>query len=81
LSYVGQVSAASSAHSIAVGYVTSIQGLGDLFSGPAQNESTALLTYYTELQTTSVFENGPMTIIERSGTRPRQCQLTGAGRL
>jgi hypothetical protein len=68
-SFVGQSIDAPPDLSIEVGYLTSATQLGNLFSGPDRSEATALLTYYAELRTTGTFQSGPLTVIERSGTR------------
>ncbi|HET9406964.1 MAG TPA: hypothetical protein VFO39_06965 [Candidatus Sulfotelmatobacter sp.] len=57
--------------SIQYGYVSHVNGIPNVFmsSDPAlQNESTAELTFYTEVTTRRVTVNGPFSIIVREGT-------------
>ncbi|MEO8681899.1 MAG: hypothetical protein ABI665_22825 [Vicinamibacterales bacterium] len=53
------------------GYVSHLDGVETVFADPspaAQNESSALLTFFTDVKTTRVTANGPLTIILREGT-------------
>ena len=53
------------------GYVSALEGLEDVFTdtNPAhQNETTAKLTFFTEVTTTRVTPHGPFTIVVREGT-------------
>jgi hypothetical protein len=53
------------------GYVSFLQGVDQLFSTTdpaAQNQSTAALTFFTDVATTRVTSNGPFSIIIREGT-------------
>lgn len=53
------------------GYVSHLEGVEDLFtdSMPAnQNETTAMLTFFTEVKTVRVTPNGPFSIVIREGT-------------
>jgi hypothetical protein len=50
------------------GYVSRIEGLNDTFSGTPQNEATALFTFVTNATTDRVIANGPLRIVNRSGT-------------
>jgi hypothetical protein len=53
------------------GYVSHLDGVSTVFadSSPAvQNESSALLTFFTDVKTTQVTANGPLTIVIREGT-------------
>ena len=57
--------------SIQYGYLSHVNGIANVFttSDPAlQNESTAELTFYTEVTTRRVTVNGPFSIIVREGT-------------
>jgi hypothetical protein len=70
LEIVGQVQnsppGVSPATSIQYGYVSYLRGL-PIFKGEP-NESTALFTFYTDATTNQVLNNGPMRIIDRTGT-------------
>jgi hypothetical protein len=53
------------------GYVSNLEGVGNVFTDivPAnQNETTAMLTFFTTVNTTRVTANGPLSIIIREGT-------------
>jgi len=53
------------------GYVSHLVGVDTVFADPspaAQNETSALLTFFTDVKTTRVTANGPLTIIIREGT-------------
>jgi hypothetical protein len=50
------------------GYVSRIQGLDETFNGTPQNEATALFTFVTNATTDRVIANGPLRIINRTGT-------------
>ena len=53
--------------SIQYGYVAYLRGL-PIFGGSAQNETTALFTFYTQTTTVRVIANGPLRVISREGT-------------
>jgi len=53
--------------SIQYGYLSNLGGL-PIFEGEPQNESTALLTFYTDTTTSRVINNGPIRVINREGT-------------
>jgi hypothetical protein len=71
LELVGQVQnsapGVSPATSIQYGYLSYLRGLA-IFNAEPQNESTALLTFFTDTTTTRVINNGPIRVIDRSGT-------------
>lgn len=50
------------------GYVSTIRGLGGVFTGAPQNETTALFTFVTNATTDRVIVNGPFKIVNRTGT-------------
>jgi hypothetical protein len=54
------------ATSIQYGYLAYLRGL-PIFNSGAQNETTALFTFYTETVTTRVISNGPLRVITREG--------------
>ena len=50
------------------GYVSRIEGLNDTFNGAPQSEATALFTFVTNATTDRVIANGPLRIVNRTGT-------------
>jgi len=50
------------------GYVSRIEGLNDTFNGTPQSEATALFTFVTNATTDRVIANGPLRIVNRTGT-------------
>jgi hypothetical protein len=54
--------------SIQYGYVAYLHGRPIFNPGPAENESTARLSFYTDTVTRRVTNNGPLRIISRDGT-------------
>jgi len=68
---VGQVQSSapgvSPATSIQYGYLSDLGGL-PIFKAEPQNESTALLSFYTDTTTNRVIDNGPIRVINREGT-------------
>ena len=79
---VGQVQSSapgvSPATSIQYGYLSNVGGL-PLFEGEPQNESTALLSFYTDTTTSRVINNGPIRVINREGTMTIYSDPTGDG--
>ena len=70
---VGQVQNISGppATSLQFGYLSAIQGLDGIFTTPAptaQNEATALFTFFNESETRRVINHGRLRIINRVGT-------------
>jgi hypothetical protein len=53
------------------GYVSNLDGVDSVFADPnpaAQNEGSALITFFTDVKTIRVTPNGPFTIVIREGT-------------
>jgi len=50
------------------GFVSRIAGLEDTFNGTPENEATALFTFVTNATTDRVIANGPLRIVNRTGT-------------
>jgi hypothetical protein len=50
------------------GYLSRIEGLDETFSGNPQSEATALFTFVTNATTDRVIANGPLRIVNRTGT-------------
>jgi len=68
LEFVGQVNNTPTT-SQQFGYLSSIDGLNSIFSSSApQNETTALFTFVTNATTDRVISDGPLKIINRTGT-------------
>jgi hypothetical protein len=67
LEVVGQVTNTGTS-SIQYGYLPFVHGVDTTFGPGAQNESTALYTFYTSANTTRVITNGPLRVITRDGT-------------
>jgi hypothetical protein len=68
LEFVGQfMNSGTSSHQF--GYVARIDGLDQVFNDVTiQNESTAMFTFFTDATTVHVFNNGPLKVVERTGT-------------
>ena len=79
---VGQVKSSapgvSPATSIQYGYLSDLGGLR-IFKAEPQNESTALLTFYTDATTSRVIDNGPIRVINREGTLTIYSDSTASG--
>jgi hypothetical protein len=79
---VGQVQSSapgvSPATSIQYGYISDLGGV-PIFNGEPQNESTALLTFYTDTTTRRVIDNGPLRVINREGTITIYSDPTASG--
>jgi hypothetical protein len=67
LELVGQVMNPSPTTSLQYGYVAHLHGL-PIFNGPAENASTARLSFFTDTTTLGVTVNGPLRIVTRNGT-------------
>ena len=65
---IGAVSNPSPSTSIQYGYLSFVNGLDNVFSGSPQNETTALLTFFSDTQTVRVINNGPLRVVNRVGT-------------
>lgn len=64
---VGAVLNASPSASIQYGYLSFVSGLDNVFSGSPQNETTALLTFFSDTQTVRVINNGPLRVVKGPG--------------
>jgi hypothetical protein len=67
LEYTGQVTNSGTA-SIQVGYFSYVKGIANAFSGMPQDESTAMFTFYTSVNTTRNVLNGSIRLVVREGT-------------
>lgn len=78
LEFVGQfINSGTSSNQF--GYLSNIQGLSSVFSGTAENETTAMFTFFTEATTVRVINNGPFKIINRVGTTTIYFNVPPAG--
>ena len=50
------------------GYISTLNGITGIFDGASQNETSALLTFYSDTTTVRVINNGPLRIVNREGT-------------
>ena len=50
------------------GYLSAIDGIGNIFNSTTHNETTSLFTFFTEAQTDTVINNGKLRIVNRTGT-------------
>ena len=67
---VGQVLNPSTQQSLQYGYLNFVRGLDRITTtaGAAISESTALLTFFNDTTTERVINNGPMRVVDRTGT-------------
>lgn len=66
---VGQVLNVSPQQSLQYGYLNYVRGLARIASQPGPiSETTALLTFYNDTTTERVINNGPVRLIDRTGT-------------
>jgi hypothetical protein len=79
---IGQVRSSapgvSPATSIQYGYLSDLGGL-PIFKAEPQNESTALLSFYTDTTTRRVIDNGALRVINREGTMTIYSDPTASG--
>jgi hypothetical protein len=67
---VGQVLNPSAQQSLQYGYLNSVRGLNRLTTSPGAviTESNALLTFFNDTATERVINNGPIRVVDRTGT-------------
>ena len=58
----------SGSSSAQYGYISSIPGVTGIFAGTPANETTAVLTFYSDTTTLRVINHGPLRIVNREGT-------------
>jgi len=67
--FVGQVLNASATQSLQYGYLSSVPGLDTVSTtGGLVSETNALLSFYNDTTTQQVINNGPIRVIDRTGT-------------
>lgn len=78
--FVGQVLNASSTQSLQYGYLNSVPGLDTVSatSGPV-SEASALLSFYNDTTTQQVINNGPIRVVDRTGTATIFFNVSGGG--
>jgi hypothetical protein len=75
--FVGQVLNVSAAQSLQYGYLSSVPGLDTVSTSGPVSEGSALLTFYNDTATQQVINNGPIRVIERTGTATIYVNPTG----
>jgi hypothetical protein len=68
LEFIGQGLVRSPAEVYQYGFFTHVAGVDNVFSQTPNNQATALFTFFNELSTTRVVDNGPLRIVDRKGT-------------
>ena len=76
---VGQVLNVSAFQSLQYGYLNSVSGLDTVTTGSSVSETTALLSFYNDTTTQQVINNGPIRVIDRTGTSTIYFNLSGGG--
>jgi hypothetical protein len=79
--FVGQVLNTSPSQSLQYGYLSRVSGLDTVSTqaiGPV-SESTALLTFYNDTATQQVINNGPIRLIDRTGSTTIYFNASGGG--
>ena len=77
--FVGQVLNPSATQSIQYGYLNSVPGLDAVATSGAVSEATALLTFYNDTTTQQVINNGPIRVIDRTGSSTLYFNAGGGG--
>jgi hypothetical protein len=77
LTFVGQfINSGPNSHQF--GYLSRIQGIANVFnSTTVQDESTAMFTFSTYASNVQVVNNGPLRVVNRSGTTTIYCHPEG----
>ena len=65
---IGQVLNTSPQQSLQYGYLNWVRGLDRISTSGAISETTALLTFYNDTSTERVINNGPIRVVDRTGT-------------
>lgn len=50
------------------GFLTSVRGIDNVFTGSPHNETTAMFTFFNEATTAESITDGPLRIVDRNGT-------------
>ncbi len=77
--FVGQVLNVSAVQSLQYGYLSSVPGLDMISTSGPVSEGSALLTFYNDTTTQQVMNNGPIRVIERTGTSTIYFNAAGGG--
>jgi hypothetical protein len=77
--FVGQVLNVSASQSLQYGYLSSVPGLDTISTSGPVSEASALLTFYNDTATQQVINNGPIRLIERTGTATIYLNPSGGG--
>jgi len=77
---IGQVLNLSPQQSLQYGYLNNVAGLDRISINPGLiSESTALLTFFNDTKTERVINNGPIRVIDRTGTGAIYFDESGSG--
>jgi hypothetical protein len=77
--FVGQVLNPSATQSLQYGYLSSVPGLGTVSTTGPVSEASALLSFYNDTTTQQVINNGPIRVIDRTGTATIFFNSSGGG--
>lgn len=77
--FIGQVLNVSPSQSLQYGYLSWVSGLPSVSTGSSVSESTALLSFYNDTTTQQVINNGPIRVIDRTGTSSIYWNDSGGG--
>ena len=78
--FIGQVLNASATQSLQYGYLSSVSGLKTISTTNSPvSESNALLSFYNDTATQQVINNGPIRVIDRTGTATIYFNASGGG--
>ncbi len=77
--FVGHVLNVSAAQSLQYGYLNRVSGLDTVATSSSVSETTALLSFYNDTTTQQVINNGPIRIIDRTGTSMIYFNVPGGG--
>ena len=77
--FVGQVLNTTGTQSLQYGYLSSVSGMDTVATASAVSEATALLSFYNDTTTQQVINNGPMRVIDRTGTSTIYFDAAGGG--
>ncbi len=78
--FVGQVLNPSATQSIQYGYLNSVAGLDSVATQSGTvSEATALLSFYNDTTTQQVINNGPIRVIDRTGSSTIYFNAAGGG--
>jgi hypothetical protein len=77
--FIGQVLNASATQSLQYGYLSSVPGLNSVSTSGPVSEANAVLSFYNDTATQQVINNGPIRVIDRTGTATIYFNASGGG--